>query len=178
MTQAIYQWVRNLAVYYIVLEAVIHVMPSQPYGRYIRSFMGVLLILIITSPLLNLLNLDSTMNARFRRELLEEEFLNSRWGQVYGEYADSEYYIEAYEREMESLMGESLEEILGKGCEIREIHVEMELDEESQKLGAASVQIRLSGAENSQLRERVENELAGTYEIPGEKVEILFEKVG
>ena len=70
MTQAIYQWVRNLAVYYIVLEAVIHVMPSQQYGRYIRYFMGVLLILIITSPLLNLLNLDSTMNARFRRELL------------------------------------------------------------------------------------------------------------
>lgn len=178
MTQAVYQWVRNLAVYYIVLEAVIHVMPSQQYGRYIRYFMGVLLILIITSPLLNLLNLDSTMNAWFKRELLEEEFLNSRWGQMYGENTDSGYYIEAYEREMEKQMGEFLENILGKGCEIREIHVEIEFEEESQKLDAKSVQIVLAGAENVQLRERVENELAGTYEIPGEKVEILFEKMG
>lgn len=178
MTQAIYQWVRNLAVYYIILEAVIHVMPSRQYEKYIRSFMGVLLILIITSPLLNLLKLDSAMNARFRRELLEEEFLNSRWGQIYGEYTDEEYYIEAYEREMEKQVQESLEHVLGKGCEIREIQVEMELDEKSQKLDAVSVQILLAGAENSQLREKVENELAGTYEIPGEKVEVLFEKMG
>lgn len=178
MTQAVYQWVRNLAVYYIVLTAVIQVMPNRQYGSYIRYFMGVLLILIITSPLLELLHLDGVMDARFRQELLEEEFLNSRWGQVYGEYAGSGYYIEAYEQEMENQMQESLEHILGQGFEIREIHVKIELDEESREFVVSSVQILLAGAENGQMREKVEDELAGTYEIPGEKVEIFFEKVG
>lgn len=178
MTQAIYQWVRNLAVYYIVLNAVLHVMPNRQYETYIRYFMGVLLILIITSPLLNLLKLDSSMNARFRQEILENEFLNSRWGQVYGEYSDSAYYIEAYEREMEEQMKEFLEDVLGEGGEIREIRIQIELEEESQKLAVTSAQIMMAGAENGQLRERVENELAGTYEIPGEKVQVFFEKVG
>ena len=125
MAREIYQWVRNLAVYYIVLTAVIQVMPGKAYGRYIRYFMGVLLILIMTSPLLGLFNLDSRVNAQFRQELLEEEFLNSRWGQLYGEYEDSGYYIEAYEREMENQMREFLEQILGKACEVKEIKVEM-----------------------------------------------------
>lgn len=178
MTQTIYQWVRNLAVYYIVLTAVIQVLPGRAYGRYIRYFMGVLLILIMTSPLLGLLQLDGRMEARFRQELLEEEFLNSRWGQLHGNYGDSGYYIEAYEREMEKQIGDFLGQLLGKSCEVREIKVEMEFVEETQKLEASSVRIVLSGAENSQMREKVEHELAGTYAIPGENLEIFFEKMG
>lgn len=178
MTQAVYQWVRNLAVYYIVLTAAIQVMPDQKYGRYIRYFMGVLLILIVTAPLLGLLHLDSAMDARFRQELLEEEFLNSRWGQLYGKYGDSSYYIEAYEQEMESQIKESLEPVLGQGYGIREIQAEMGLDEENEKFVVLSVQIFLTGAENAQMREKVEDELAGTYGIPGEKVGIFFEKMG
>lgn len=177
MTQAVYQWVRNLAVYYIVLTAAMHLMPSRQYGTYIRYFMGVLLVLILTSPLLGLLRLDEAMDAQFRRELLEEEFFSSRWGQMYGEGADSGYYMEAYEKEMENQIGGFLENILG-GCEVRQVHVDMDREEDSGGLYIASVRIILAGVENDRIRERVEHELAGTYEIPGEKVEVIFEKVG
>lgn len=177
MTQAVYQWVRNLAVYYIILTALMHIMPSSQYGRYIRYFMGILLILIISSPLFNLLHLKEQMNGLFQKKMLEEEFLNPQWGQGQEETA-RDYYLQAYEQEVADQIKKSLEKMLGEGCEVLEVRVYMQAEEESQEFAVAQVQIWLSGAEHDQIRERVEHELAGTYEISGEKVGIFFEEVG
>lgn len=177
MTQAVYQWVRNLAVYYIILTALMHIMPGSQYSKYIRYFMGILLILIISSPLLNLLHLKEQMNGLFQKKMLEEEFLNPQWGQQQGNTA-RDYYLQAYEQEVAEQIKKSLEKILGEVCEILEIRVYMEAEEESQEFTIARIQIWLSGAEHDQIRERVENELAGAYEISGEKVEIFFEEMG
>ena len=169
MTQAVYQWVRNLAVYYIILTALMHMMPGSQYSKYIRYFMGILLILIISSPLLNLLHL--------KEKMLEEEFLNPQWGQQQGNAA-RDYYLQAYEQEVADQIKKSLEKILGEVCEVLEIRVYMEAKEESQEFTIARIQIWLSGAEHDQIRERVEHELAGAYEISGEKVELFFEEMG
>lgn len=177
ITQAVYQWVRNLAVYYIILTALMHIVPSSQYGRYIRYFMGILLILIISSPLLNLLHLKEQMNGLFQKKMLEEEFLNPQWGEQQGNAA-RDYYLQAYEQEVADQIEKSLEKILGEGCEILEIRVHMQVEEQSQEFIIAGIQIWLSGAEHDQIRERVEHELAGAYEISGEKVELFFEEMG
>lgn len=173
MTQAVYQWVRNLAVYYIVLTALMHIMPNSQYGRYIRYFMGVLLLLILASPLFHLLHLEKRMSELFHKKTLEEEF----WQPWESDVQSQEYYLQAYEREVADRIRESLQEITGEGCEILEVRVRMELDEEGQ-LFVASVQIWLSGAENQQMRESVENELGESYEITGERLELFFEEMG
>ncbi len=177
MTQALYQWVRNLAVYYIILTALTHILPGSQYGRYIRYFMGILLILIISSPLLNLLHLKEQMNGLFQKKMLEEEFLNPQWGEQQGDAA-RDYYLQAYEREVAEQIGKSLEKILGEGCEILEIQVHIQAEEQSREFAIAGIQIWLSGAEHEQIRERVEHELAGAYGITGEKVGIFFEEMG
>lgn len=178
MTQAVYQWVRNLAVYYIVLTALTHLMPNSQYGRYIRYFMGILLILILSSPLLNLLHLEERMNGLFHKEMLEEEFSQPLWGQMSGEEAAREYYLQAYERETAERIRESLQNLLGDGCTVLEVRVHMEMEGDLKELHVAAVQVWLSGAENEQMREGVENELAGSYELSGGKVGIFFEEMG
>ena len=72
----------------------------------------------------------------------------------------------------------SLEEILRGSCEVLEVQVHMEMGVDGEGLQAAQIRIWLSGAENSQMRERVEHELAGAYEVTGEKVELFFEEMG
>ena len=47
MKEAFYQWVKTLAVFYILFSAVLHLIPDPKYERYIRSFMGLLLIYIL-----------------------------------------------------------------------------------------------------------------------------------
>lgn len=173
MTQAVYQWVRNLAVYYIVLTALTHIMPNSQYGRYIRYFMGVLLLLILASPLFHLLHLEERMNELFHKKTLEQEF----WQPQENEMQAQEYYLQAYEQEVADKIRESLQEITGEGCEILEVRVRMELDGD-RRLFVAAVQIWLSGAENQRMRERVENELGESYEITGERLELFFEEMG
>ena len=178
MAQEVYQWARNLAVYYIILTALMHIMPNAQYGRYIRSFMGILLVLIVASPLLSLLGLEEHMDSLFHKKMLEEEFLQPPQGQAQGEGTVLDYYLRAYEREVAGQIRESLEEILKGSCEILEIRVHMETDETTRELQVAWVQVWLSGVENIQMRERVEHELAGAYKITGEKVELFFEDRG
>lgn len=176
MAQEVYQWARNLAVYYIVLTALMHIMPNSQYGRYIRSFMGILLILIVASPLLELLHLEERMDGLFHKKMLEEAFADPPWGE--GQEEARGYYLQAYEQEAAGQIRGSLEEILAGSCKVLDVRVHMEMDEELGELYVAFIQIWLSGAENSQMRERVEHELAGSYEITGEKVEFFFEEMG
>ena len=75
--------------------------------------MGILLILIISSPLLNLLHLKEQMNGLFQKKMLEEEFLNPQWGQQQGNAA-RDYYLQAYEQEVADQIKKSLEKILGE----------------------------------------------------------------
>ena len=49
MKESFYQWVKTLAVFYILFSAVLHLIPDPKYERYIRSFMGLLLIYIFRS---------------------------------------------------------------------------------------------------------------------------------
>ena len=61
MKESFYQWVKTLAVFYILFSAVLHLIPDPKYERYIRSFMGLLLIYILCTPVF----------AVFGRELAE-----------------------------------------------------------------------------------------------------------
>ena len=50
MKEEIYRWVKTIAFFYIVFSAVLHLVPDVKYERYIRSFMGILLIYILSIP--------------------------------------------------------------------------------------------------------------------------------
>lgn len=45
MKEELYLWIRNLAVFYIFFTAVLNLIPDQKYEKYVRFFMGLLLIL-------------------------------------------------------------------------------------------------------------------------------------
>ena len=69
MKAEIYQWVRILATFYILFTAVLQLMPDRKYERYIRSFMGLLLIYMLCTPLFSFLRESREMIGRFRRPL-------------------------------------------------------------------------------------------------------------
>ena len=55
MTDTLYGWMRNLACYFIFLSAVMHFLPDNNYKKYIQFYMGLLLILLLLSPVLDFL---------------------------------------------------------------------------------------------------------------------------
>ena len=75
MKAEIYQWVRILATFYILFTAVLQLMPDRKYERYIRSFMGLLLIYMLCTPLFSFLRGSREMIGDFADHYNEEVHL-------------------------------------------------------------------------------------------------------
>ena len=60
MLQQLYGWIQNIAVYLIVAAAVMHAIPGKDYGKYVRFFSGLVLILLLFTPVLNLTGMVGT----------------------------------------------------------------------------------------------------------------------
>ena len=79
MREEFYQWMKNLAVFYILFTAVLHLVPDKKYERYIRSFMGLLLIYMLCTPVVAVLGKSGELlqsfssNYRQEKNLLEQK---------------------------------------------------------------------------------------------------------
>lgn len=47
-----YEWIQNIAFFLVLVTAVIQIIPDNSYRKYIRFFMGLLLILMLSGPIL------------------------------------------------------------------------------------------------------------------------------
>lgn len=79
MKEEIYQWMKNLAVFYILFTAFLHLVPDKKYERYVRLFMGFLLIAMMCTPVFALLGkgeelfADFTLHYDRETQLMEQE---------------------------------------------------------------------------------------------------------
>lgn len=73
MLEEIYGWIQNISVYLIVMAAVMHAIPGKDYGKYIRFFSGLVLILLLSTPLLKLAGMEGTFRTLYRGKEYELE---------------------------------------------------------------------------------------------------------
>ena len=73
MQDAIYSWVKGIAVFYIFLTMLLHLVPTERYQRYIRFFMGLLLIVLVMSPVLSVLKKSRGVSVDFGKLYQQEE---------------------------------------------------------------------------------------------------------
>ena len=66
MFQQIYRWLQNITVYLIITAAVMHAVPGKDYGKYIRFFSGLILILLLATPLLNLTGMKEKFETLYK----------------------------------------------------------------------------------------------------------------
>ena len=73
MRTEIYQWMKNLAFFHVLTTTVLHILPDKRYEQYIRLFMGLLLALMICTPVLSLVGNSSELLNGFQKYYGEEE---------------------------------------------------------------------------------------------------------
>ena len=56
--EAFYGWVRSLTGYFLFMLVLEHLLPGKKYGKYIRLFAGMVLILLVLQPLAGNLRID------------------------------------------------------------------------------------------------------------------------
>ena len=64
--ESVYSWVKNIIYYMIFLSVVSNLLADSKYEKYIRFFAGMVLILLVVSPLTGKLRLDEQISSMFR----------------------------------------------------------------------------------------------------------------
>lgn len=98
MRTEIYQWMKNLAFFHVLTTTVLHILPDKRYEQYIRLFMGLLLALMICTPVFSLVGKSSELLNGFQKYYGEEEQARM---ENEAEGIRKTFLREAYKKEME-----------------------------------------------------------------------------
>lgn len=69
----IYEWIENIAFYLVIVVTALHMIPGESYKRYIRFFVGMILILLLAGPILKLWGMSEFPREEYERRLHEIE---------------------------------------------------------------------------------------------------------
>lgn len=88
-----YEWIRNIAFYMILTTVLLEALPACTYQKYIRFFTGLILVLLLMTPIWNLFGmarpLDSVFDSRaYEREVERMEESMERMRKVEEEYLE------------------------------------------------------------------------------------------
>lgn len=85
MLDYIYQWIENIAFYLVIVVAIMQMIPGESYKKYIRFFVGMILILMLTGPILNIFGMTDFQNAEYKKELEEIKNATKYMEEIIGE---------------------------------------------------------------------------------------------
>lgn len=73
MLDYIYEWMQNIAFYLVLVTAVVQMMPDSDYKKYIRFFTGLVLILLILTPVLKIFSMDDWITDIYKSEEYQKQ---------------------------------------------------------------------------------------------------------
>ena len=72
----LYEWIKTIVFYYIFVSIITNALPDTKYQNYVKYFLGILFIVIMLGPILDLLNLTETLDAEYIQKMFEIELEN------------------------------------------------------------------------------------------------------
>ena len=67
MLEYMYEWIENIACYLMIVTAVMHMIPGESYKKYIKFFIGLILILMLAKPILMIGNVSETLTLEYEK---------------------------------------------------------------------------------------------------------------
>ena len=160
MKEAIYSWIKCLAIFYILLTMTMHLVPTEKYQRYVRFFMGLLLIVMLITPVLSVLEKAKALPESFSSLYQQEEKQRLTLDMENLQKCLLEKGVE------EQLDRNILETLQKKGIDVMkcEVHIEGELLKAS---------VWTKEVPDEDLEGRIKDELGKEWGIRAENCEIL-----
>ena len=165
MDLQIYEWMKNLAVFYIFLTVVTHLVPDGRYEEYIRFFMGLLLIYMVCIMLCTMAGKSSEMIRQFSTEYNAEI---TRLKLKENKNLQSFYINEEYEKEIRKIILEIL-----KSTGIKKADAAVHIEGEN-----LSAEIYLQQKITEEQEGRLENALWQKLGIGKENCQIIADRNG
>ena len=97
----LYGWIMNAAFYLVIFTAVLHVLPGEQYQKYVRFFTGLVIVVLLFSPLFKLLGMEQLFQG-FRE--------NAEYRQLQKEMEQASDFLEEKQEEQEEKQEEKQED--------------------------------------------------------------------
>lgn len=107
MKQEVYRWMENLAVFYILLTCVLHLVPQESYQRYVRFFMGLVLTVMLCTPVFSIFGESRNLFEEFEIQYEQDDLLRQQQEQA---NLQEIYLMEGYRQELQEICREALED--------------------------------------------------------------------
>ncbi|MCD8225227.1 MAG: stage III sporulation protein AF [Clostridiales bacterium] len=145
--ESVYRWLRSLAGYLLFWAVLENLLPGKSYEKYVRLFAGVILILLVFQPLVNIVDLEGIAARDYEERLfsydvgeLEKELLGV-------EEKRTALLIENYEQAVEEDVRQMA---VDAGFSVLSCDVEIEADEGADEFGSVTaVTLRIAGADGN-----------------------------
>ncbi|KAB1438167.1 stage III sporulation protein AF [Candidatus Galacturonibacter soehngenii] len=145
MITGIYQWIKNIAFYMILITAVMNLIPNNNYKKYINLFTGIVMIILVISPISKLLGASTRLDSNFIKNIYNQEIVNLKVDAYQISDTSSSKLLEEYKNEISN----QIEEIVNKeGYFVVKSKIVMNEDRESDNYGnLEGIQVVLSTQE-------------------------------
>lgn len=149
MIDKIYEWIRNLSVYLILITVVLNVLPDNSYKKYVKFFSGMLLVLILISPLAGLFGVGEKINISFESNNYRQELKEIQSKAKYMEGKQSQKVAEGNENSIKA----QVENIIRKNG-FYPVSVEINTDQDINSKSYGEIQSILASASDKTEEER------------------------
>lgn len=181
--EVVYGWVKNLVCFYIVITAVLHLLPKESYRKYVRFFTGMLLVILVLTPIFSVLQDRGNLYKKIEQAGFFQELESLKLDTAYLEQSQQEIYRKEYEKaismdieqmvQRQELQPGDIEVSLTGECQVEKIYIEAGFPKESEsyleKAGFSA------GAEYPAVYE-LQKELKDFYQIEEEQIEIVMKE--
>ena len=167
---AVYEWIRNLVAFFLFLSVMENLLPGQKYGKYIRLFAGMVLILLVAEPFTSGFDLEEVLARSYENLVL-------RWeaGELQDDLgAEEQEYLGRVLSEYEEAVSRDIQELARScGLDLSECSVHIENNENSPQFGTVqSIFAVLPQQSGETEKEKLSNKIQEYYGLEERYVEI------
>lgn len=146
MLEGIYTWIRSLAGYFLFVTVLEQLLPGKKYGKYVRLFSGMVLILLVVQPLTDKAQMEAKIAQDYETLLFQYEAGDLKKEILGVEHERFRQMIQQYE---EAVAGDIRSMAEDSGVNVQDCHVSICEDQEKEQFGTVT-EVRLSVYADSQ----------------------------
>lgn len=167
------QWIKNIAIFYIVAALIMQLIPGKEYQKYIRVFLGIITIILIVNPVSKYLSkeksLDEYLSLNYNLQMEEELKAELIIMGNLREQVLLEDYIVPVQKEIEAYVN-------GLGAEYEDSVIKVDTDEKSTNFGkitGITVKVTCDYTQAKDLIEiEIKNYLANFYNLDNRNINV------
>lgn len=102
MFEFFYEWMKNIAFFTVLMTAVTHILPETDYRKYVRFYMGLLLVILLAAPVFRLFGSKNELEQLYQGSVYQKQMQEIEDSASFLEEIEAEDYLEPLMEDMEN----------------------------------------------------------------------------